>query len=162
MKMKGYPRCNRGRRSMNGWPGVRLLPWLGSAEAERRGRHGRRLEGAQAHPIHHKTSIRLFLRDLGYERNLFCPLTVAEPGHKRRSTGRRLGWRLAAVRSSYGEAPASRSSPTSSSWPPLASMLVQWLQLVMNSSNLVVDRVRQVLSLVSENPMNLASIYRGS
>jgi hypothetical protein len=40
MKTKGYPRSNLGRRSMNGWSGARLLPWLGSAEAERRGCHG--------------------------------------------------------------------------------------------------------------------------
>jgi hypothetical protein len=31
------------------------------------------------------------LRDLDYERNLFCPFTTAKPGHKRRSIGRRLG-----------------------------------------------------------------------
>jgi hypothetical protein len=43
--------------------------------------------------------------------------------------------------------PAS-SSPTSSSWPPLASRLVQWLQSVTNSSNLVAARVRRVLSFV--------------
>jgi hypothetical protein len=32
-------------------------------------------------------------------------------------------------------APTSRSSPTSSLWPPLASRLVQWLQSVRNSLN---------------------------
>jgi hypothetical protein len=84
---------NLGRRSTNGRPGALLLPWLGSAEAERRGRHDRRLEGAQARPIGHQTLIRFFLRDLGYERNLFCPLTVVEPGHKRRSMGRQVGRR---------------------------------------------------------------------
>jgi hypothetical protein len=115
---------NLGRRSTNGRPGARLLPFLGSAKAEHRGRHGRRLEGAQARPIGHQTPIQFFLCNLGYERNLFCPLTAVEPGHKRRSSGRR---RLAAVRSSFGEAPAS-SSPTSSSWPPLTSRPVQWLQ----------------------------------
>jgi hypothetical protein len=96
---------NLGRRSTNGWLRAHVLPWLGSTEAERRGRHGRRLEGAQVHPIGHQTPIQFFLRDLGYERNLFCPLTTVEPGHKRRSTGRRLRQRLAAVRSSSGEAP---------------------------------------------------------
>jgi hypothetical protein len=80
---------NLGRQSMNRWPATRLLPWLGSAEAERRGRHGRWLEGAQARPIGHQTPLRFFLRDLGYERNLFYPLTVVEPGHKRQLTGRR-------------------------------------------------------------------------
>jgi hypothetical protein len=58
----------------------------------------------------------------------------------------------AAVRSSSGEASASRSFPSSSSWPTLASRPVQWLQLVMNSSNLVAARVQQVLSFVGKNP----------
>jgi hypothetical protein len=44
--------------------------------------------------------------------------------------------------------PASRSSPMSSSWPPLTSRLVQWLQSATNSSNLVAARVRQVSSFV--------------
>jgi hypothetical protein len=61
---------------------------------------------------------------------------------------------LAAVRSSSGEAPTSRSSPTSSSWPPLASRPVQWLQSVMNSSNLVAARVRRVSGLAGEKSMN--------
>jgi hypothetical protein len=152
MKMKGYPRSNPGHRSMNGWLGVCLLPWLGSTEVECRRRHGRRLEGAQARPIGPQTPIWFFLRDLGYERNLFYPLTVAKPGHKRQWTGRRLGRRLAAVRSSSGEAPTSRSSPTSSPWPPLASRPVQWLQWATNSSNLVAAKVRRVSSFAGKNP----------
>jgi hypothetical protein len=145
---------NLGRRSMNGRPGARLLPWFGSAKAECRGRHGRPLEGAQAHFIGDQTLIWFFLHDLGYERNLFCPLTVVEPGHKRWPMGRQLGRRLAATRSSSSEATASRSSPTSSSWTRLASKLVEWLQSVRNSSNLVAVRVRWIPGLVGENPMN--------
>jgi hypothetical protein len=57
---------------------------------------------------------------------------------------------LAVVRSSFGKAPASGSSPTSSSWPPLASRLVQWLQSVTNSSNLVAARVRRVSGLAAK------------
>jgi hypothetical protein len=139
---------------MNGRPGAHLLPWLSSAEAEHRGRHGRRLKRAQARPIDHHTLIRFFLRDLGYERNLFCPLAVVEPGHKRRSMGRWLGRWLAAVRSSSGEAPTSRSGPTSSSWPPLASRPVQWLQSATNILNLVAARVRQVSGFAGENQTN--------
>jgi hypothetical protein len=134
---------NLGRRSMNGRPGSCLLPWLGSAEAEHHGHHGRWLEGAQARPIGHQTPIRFFLRVLGYERNLFCPLTTVEPDHKRQSMGRCRRRRLAVVRSS-----------SSSSWPLLASRPVQWLQSATNSSNLVVARVRQVLGLAGENLMN--------
>jgi hypothetical protein len=145
---------NLDRRSMNGRTGARLLHWLGSAEAERHGCHGRQFEGAQAHPIGHQTLIWFFLRNLGYERNLFCLLTMVELGHKRRSMGRWLRWRLAVVRSSSSEVLASRSSPTFSSWPPLASRPVQRLQLVTNSSNLVAARVWQVLGLAGENPMN--------
>jgi hypothetical protein len=152
MKTKGYPRSNPGRQSTNGRPGARLLPWLSSTEAERHWCHGRRLEGAQAHPIGHQTLIQFFLRDLGYKRNLFCTLIAVKPGHKRRLMGRRLGRQLATVRSSSGEAPASRSSPTSSSWPPLASRPVQWLQLAMNSSNLVAARVRRVSCFAGKNP----------
>jgi hypothetical protein len=81
-------------------------------------RHGRRHGGAQA--TVHETKQGFFLHNLDYERNLFCPLTAVELGQQRRSTGRRL----AAVRSSSGEASTSRSSPMSSSWPPLASRLV--------------------------------------
>jgi hypothetical protein len=67
----------------------------------------------------------------------------------------------AAVRSSSGEDPASRSSPMSSSWPPLASTLVQWLQSVTNSSNLVAARVRRVSGLAGENPMNMGHYLYG-
>jgi hypothetical protein len=155
LKRKGVPSgSNLGHQSMNGWSRARLLPWLSLAEVEHRGRHGRRLEGAQARPLGHQTPIWFFLRDLGYERNLFCPLTMVEPGHKRWLMGRQLEQRLAAVRSSFDEALASRSSPMSSSWPPLASMPVQWLQSAMNSSNLVAARVRRLLGLAGENPMN--------
>jgi hypothetical protein len=48
--------------------------------------------------------------------------------------------------------PVSRSSPTSSSWPPLASRLVKWLQSMMNSLNLVAARVRRVSSFAGKNP----------
>jgi hypothetical protein len=161
MKTKGYPHSNPGRRSMNGWLGAHLLPWLGSTEAERRGRRGRRLEGAQAHPIGHQTLIRFFLRDLGYKRNLFCPLTAVKLGHKRRSMGRWLGLWLAVVRSSSDEALTSRSSITSSSWPLLASRPVQWLQSAMNSSNLVAARVRRVLSFAGKIRTMGCTIDRG-
>jgi hypothetical protein len=56
------------------------------------------------------------------------------------------------VRSFSGEALASRCSPMSSLWPPLASMPVQWLQSAMNSSNLVAARVRWVSIFVGKNP----------
>jgi hypothetical protein len=43
-----------------------------------------------------------------------------------------------------GTLPAPLSSSTPSSWPPLASRLVQWLQSTTFISNLVVARVRRV------------------
>jgi hypothetical protein len=58
---------------------------------------------------------------------------------------------VAVVRSFSDEAPASRSSPMSSSWPPLASKPVQWLQSVTKSSNLVVARVWRVLTFAGKN-----------
>jgi hypothetical protein len=45
-----------------------------------------------------------------------------------------------------GALPTSRSSSTPSSWPPLASRLVQWLQSRTFISNLVAARVRWVSS----------------
>jgi hypothetical protein len=60
----------------------------------------------------------------------------------------------AAVRPSSSEALASRCSPMSSSWPPLAARPVHWLQSATNSSNLVAARVRRVLGLAGENLMN--------
>jgi hypothetical protein len=54
MKTKGYPRSNLGHRLTNGQPGACLLPRLGSAEAERRGHHGHRLEGDQARATGHQ------------------------------------------------------------------------------------------------------------
>jgi hypothetical protein len=83
---------------------------------------------------------------------MFYPLTTVETGHKRRSMGRWLRRRLVAVRCFSGEASTSRSSPTSSSWPPLASRQVHWLQSAINSSNLVAARVRQVLNFAGKNP----------
>jgi hypothetical protein len=116
------------------------------------GRHGHRLERVQAHSMVHQTPFLFFLHDIGYEMNLFYLLTTAEMDHKRRSKGRRLGQQLEVVRSFSGKAPALRSSPTSSSWPPLASRPVQWLKSATNSSNLVADRVRRVLSFAGKNP----------
>jgi hypothetical protein len=74
----------------------------------------------------------------------------------KRRQGMALRW-LAAVASLHqaratasggsGALSASRSSPMSSSWPPLASRLVQWLQSVTFSLNLVAARVRRVSSI---------------
>jgi hypothetical protein len=151
MKMKGYPYSNLDRRSMNGWSGACLLPPVQLGRDRAPGRHGCRLARAQAHPMGHQTPFWFFLRDLCYERNLFCPLIAAETDHKRWSTGRWLERCLAAVRSFSGDALASRTSPTSSLWNPLACRPVQWLQSVMNSSNLVAARVQRVSSFVGKN-----------
>jgi hypothetical protein len=43
--------------------------------------HGHWLEGAQARTLGHQSLNRFFLRDLGYERNLFCKITVVEMNH---------------------------------------------------------------------------------
>jgi hypothetical protein len=86
------------------------------------------------------------------DRYPICSLIVAEMGHKKWSMGRWLGRRLATVKAFYGEALASKSCPTSSSGPPLAPRLVQWLQSAKPNSILVVARVRRVLSLVGKNP----------
>jgi hypothetical protein len=67
----------------------------------------------------------------------------------------------AAVRSFSGEALASRSSPTSSSWPPLASRPVQWLQSATNNSNLVAARVRRVSRFAGNIRAMGCAIYIG-
>jgi hypothetical protein len=54
----------------------------------------------------HETPIQFFLRDLGYERNLFCRLTAVETNHWKLATGRRLGSSTMAVVASSGDAPA--------------------------------------------------------
>jgi hypothetical protein len=137
---KGIEFPNLGRASEIGWLGG-FSDLTGQATQGPGRHHGQRHGGAQARAKMLKMKQGFFLHVLDYERNLFCPLTEVEPGHKRWSTRRRLGPRLAAVMSSFGEARPSRSSPTSSSWPPLASRLVQWLQSATNSSNLVAARV---------------------
>jgi hypothetical protein len=124
---------------------------MGRATQGSRRHHGRRHGGAQVQATVHEMKQGFFLHVLDYRRNMFCPLTSVEPGHKRQSTGRWLRRRLAAVRYSSGEAPTSRSSPMSSSWPPLASRPVQWLQSATNSSNLVAARVRRVSSFAGKN-----------
>jgi hypothetical protein len=57
-------------------------------------------------------------------------------------------WARAMVSGGFGTLPASISSSTPSSWPPLASRPVQWLQSMTFSSNLVTARVRWVSSFV--------------
>jgi hypothetical protein len=54
---------------------------------------------------------RQLLRDLDVERNLFCPLTVAEMDGGRLATPRRLGQSSMAVGASSGGAPALGSTP---------------------------------------------------
>jgi hypothetical protein len=48
-------------------------------------RHGRQHGGARA--TVRKMKHGFFLHDLDYERNLFCPLTPVEPGHKKAVDG---------------------------------------------------------------------------
>jgi hypothetical protein len=55
---------------------------------------------------------RQLLRDLDVERNLFCPLMVAEMDGGRLATRRRLGQSSTAVGASSSGAPALGSAPT--------------------------------------------------
>jgi hypothetical protein len=55
---------------------------------------------------------RQLLRDLDVERNLFCPLTVAEMDGGRLATRRRLAQSSTAVGASSSGAPALGSAPT--------------------------------------------------
>jgi hypothetical protein len=52
-----------------------------SAETDHRRHHGRRLGRAQAPTMVHEMKQGFFLRDLGYERNSFCKLTVVKTDH---------------------------------------------------------------------------------
>jgi hypothetical protein len=54
---------------------------------------------------------RQLLHDLDVERNLFCPLTVAEMDGGRLATRKRLGQSSTVVGASSGGAPALGSSP---------------------------------------------------
>jgi hypothetical protein len=102
---------------------------------------------------------RKLLRDLGDER-LVLPTYSGGNGPPKAVDGEAA---RAAVGGSevFGEAPASRSSQASSSWPPLASRSVQWLQSVMNSSNLVAARVRRISSFAGKIRAMGCAIYRG-
>jgi hypothetical protein len=103
--------------------------------------HGHRLERAQARATRHPKLNREHLHDLDDDRFLFCSLTVAKMGHKMPSMVRRLSRWLTTVKAFFGKAPAPRSSPTASSWPPHVPRPVQWLQSAKISSNLVAARV---------------------
>jgi hypothetical protein len=94
----------------------------------------------------------LLLRHLCDKRFLFCSPTAAEMVYTGPVAGTHFGRWWAMVKATSGEAPALRSSPTSSSCPPLASRPVQWLQSAMKSLNLVAARVQRVLSLAGEIP----------
>jgi hypothetical protein len=111
MKTKGYPRSNLGHRLTNGQPGACLLPRLGSAEAERRGHHGRRLEGDQARATGHQIRRGFFLHDLGDERNPICPLIMVETTEKKPAMRKRLGRPSTAVGTMFGSAPAPWTPP---------------------------------------------------
>jgi hypothetical protein len=58
-------------------------------------------------------------------------------------------WAIVSV--GFGALPPSRSSSMPSTWPPLASRPVQWLQSMTFSSNLVAARVRWVSCFVDWN-----------
>jgi hypothetical protein len=90
---------------------------------------------ALLHAIGHHWWNRELLRDLDGGRYLICSLTTTKMGHRKRSMRRRLGRWLVMVKSFSSEAPASRSSPTSSSRPPLAPRPVQWLQPTKTTQN---------------------------
>jgi hypothetical protein len=80
-----------------------------STEIEHVKHHGRWLGRAQA--TVHKTTQSFFLRDLGYERNSFCKLTMVKTDDRKLVTGRRLGWSSTAVGMAFGGAPAPRTPP---------------------------------------------------
>jgi hypothetical protein len=82
-----------------------------SAETQYGRHHGWWLGRAQAQATVHETTWGFFLRDLGYERNSFCELTVVKTDHGKLATGRRLGWSSMAVGMATGGAPASRIPP---------------------------------------------------
>jgi hypothetical protein len=91
------------------------------------------------------------LRDPDDDMYPICSLTMAEMGHRKRLMGRRLDQRLVTVKAFFDEAPASRSSPTSSSRSPLAPRPVQWLQSMKTNSNLVAARVQWVSRFAGKN-----------
>jgi hypothetical protein len=83
---------------------------------------------ALTHAIGHHWRICELLHDLGIDRYPICSLAVTKMGHRKWSTGRWLGRRLAMVKVSSSEASTSRSSATSRSRPPHAPRPVPWLQ----------------------------------
>jgi hypothetical protein len=57
----------------------------------------------------HKTKQGFFLRDLGYEMNSFCELTMVKTEHGKLVTGRQLGWSSMVVATASGGALAPRT-----------------------------------------------------
>jgi hypothetical protein len=60
----------------------------------------------------YKTLIQFFLRHLGYERNLFCGLTIVDMAHRKLAMGKRLWSSTMAVVANFGGVPAPRVAPT--------------------------------------------------
>jgi hypothetical protein len=54
----------------------------------------------------HQTPIQFFLRNIGYERNSFCNLTVVKTDHGKLVTGRQLRSSTTVVVVTSGDAPA--------------------------------------------------------
>jgi hypothetical protein len=59
----------------------------------------------------HETKQGFFLRDLGYERNMLCELSMVKTDHGKLATRRRLGRSSTAVGTAFGCAPAPRTPP---------------------------------------------------
>jgi hypothetical protein len=81
-------------------------------EIEHRRRHGQRLGRAQAGATVHETTQGFFLRDLGYESNLFCEHTAMKTDHGKLAMGRQLGRSSTVVGTTPGGAPAPCTPPT--------------------------------------------------
>jgi hypothetical protein len=127
MKTKGYHRSNLACRSTNGRPEVRLLPWLGSTEAEHRGCLGHRLEGAKARATGRQMRRCFFLRNLGDEGNPICPLTAVEMTERKPTMRKRLRRPSTAVGTVSGDAPAPRTPPVVAVYMGAPPPLVWWI-----------------------------------
>jgi hypothetical protein len=138
IKMKGYRRSNPNPRS---WP-TRRGRRIGPVRQHHRGL-------AEALPTSspgHGDAGFLGQNDTGVDGVLTRAKMWQGMAPRRLTEATSLLRALTMVNGRSGTLPASRSSSTPSSWPPLASRPIQWLQSMTFSSNLVAARVWRVSS----------------
>jgi hypothetical protein len=107
------------------------------------------------------SSMWYFLCNLDSTRDPFYSLAAAKTGHRKWSTGRQLGRRLATVRMASGGAPASRVCVEVSLCSLLVSCTANCFKRWRKTRIWLLPRVRRVLDLQVKIHTMGCAIYRG-